>query len=57
MLRREQPGRPTAASSQLSLFGAVAHPVVAALAELDPDTLTPERALAELRRLKKLNGS
>lgn len=54
MLRRELPGRPAAASPQLSLFGEAAHPAVVALAELDLDTLTPEQALAELRRLKKL---
>ena len=57
MLRRELPGRSAAASSQLSLFGEAAHPVVTALAELDLDSLTPERALAELRWLKKLNSS
>ncbi|MFO1419832.1 MAG: DNA mismatch repair protein MutS [Candidatus Competibacteraceae bacterium] len=57
MLRRELPGRPTAATPQLSLFGETAHPVVAALAELDLDKLTPEQALAELRRLKRLSGS
>ncbi len=57
MLRRELPGRSAAASSQLSLFGEAAHPVVTALAELDLDSLTPERALAELRWLKKLTGS
>jgi DNA mismatch repair protein MutS len=57
MLRRELPGRPAAASPQLSLFGEAAHPIVAALAELDPDALTPEQALAELRRLKMLGGS
>jgi DNA mismatch repair protein MutS len=54
MLRRELPGRPAATTPQLSLFGEAPHPAVAALAELDLDALTPERALAELRRLKKL---
>ena len=38
-------------------FGETAHPVVAALAELDLDTLSPEQALVELRRLKRLGGS
>ncbi len=54
MLRRELPGRPAAATPQLSLFGEATHPAVAALAELDLDTLSPDQALAELRRLKKL---
>ncbi|MBL8251220.1 MAG: DNA mismatch repair protein MutS, partial [Candidatus Competibacter sp.] len=53
MLRREAPGRP-AATPQLALFGEAVHPALAALAELDPDGLTPERALSELRRLKRL---
>ncbi len=57
MLRRELPGRSVPASPQLSLFGEAAHPVGAALAELDPEALTPEQALAELRRLKRLSGS
>ncbi|MDS4040840.1 MAG: DNA mismatch repair protein MutS [Candidatus Competibacter sp.] len=57
MLRRELPGRPTAATPQLPLFGEAAHPALAALAELDLDKMTPEEALAELRRLKRLSGS
>ena len=57
MLRRELPGRSAAATPQLALFGEAAHPVVAALAELDLDALNPEQALAELRRLKMLGGS
>ncbi|MBK8964676.1 MAG: DNA mismatch repair protein MutS [Candidatus Competibacteraceae bacterium] len=56
MLRRELPGRP-AASPQLALFADSAAPVVAALAELDPDALAPEQALAELKRLKTLSDS
>jgi DNA mismatch repair protein MutS len=56
MLRRELPGR-LAASPQLSLFGETMHPVVAALATIDLDTLSSEAALAELRRLKTLGGS
>ncbi|MER2582462.1 MAG: DNA mismatch repair protein MutS, partial [Candidatus Competibacter sp.] len=56
MLRRELPGR-LAASPQLSLFGETTHPVVAALAAIDLDTLSSEAALAELRRLKMLGGS
>ena len=57
MLRRELPGRAPPATPQLALFGEAVHPVVAALAELDLDTLSPEQALAELRRLKTLGGS
>jgi len=57
MLRREWPGRAATATPQLALFGETAHPVVAALAELDLDTLSPEQALVELRRLKRLGGS
>ena len=57
MLRRELPGRAPPTTPQLALFGEAAHPVVAALAELDFDTLNPEQALAELRRLKTLGGS
>ncbi len=57
MLRRELPGRSAAASPQLSLFGEPTHPAVTALADLDPEALSPEQALAELKRLKKLSGS
>ncbi|MFO1372647.1 MAG: DNA mismatch repair protein MutS [Candidatus Competibacteraceae bacterium] len=57
MLRRELPGRSGAASPQLSLFGETAHPAIAALAELDLDMLSPEQALAELKRLKTLSSS
>ena len=57
MLRREWPGRAAATTPQLALFGEAAHPVVAALAELDLDALNSEQALAELRRLKMLGGS
>ncbi|MCB1777627.1 MAG: DNA mismatch repair protein MutS, partial [Candidatus Competibacteraceae bacterium] len=53
MLRRELPAR-SEAKPQLSLFGAETHPVVTALAEFDPETLTPEQALAALRRLQEL---
>jgi len=52
MLRRELPGR--AAKPQLGLFSAAEQPVVAALAALEPERLTPEQALAELRRLQTL---
>ncbi len=57
MRRRELPGRAAPTTPQLALFGEAAHPVVAALAELDLDALSPARALAELRRLKRLGGS
>ncbi|MFO1423474.1 MAG: DNA mismatch repair protein MutS [Candidatus Competibacteraceae bacterium] len=57
MLRRELPGRATPATPQLSLFGETTLPVVAALAALDPDALTPEQALVELKRLKMLGDS
>lgn len=59
MVRRELPGRAAPASPQLSLFGLgeTSHPVVAALAELAIEGMTPEQALAELRRLKTLAGS
>lgn len=53
MLRRELPARPPA-RAQIPLFGDTAHPVVAALTDLDPDALTPKQALAELRRLRGL---
>ncbi|MCB1769354.1 MAG: DNA mismatch repair protein MutS [Candidatus Competibacteraceae bacterium] len=53
MLRRELPAR-SEAKPQLSLFGADVHPVVTALADLDPETLNPEQALGVLQRLKKL---
>jgi DNA mismatch repair protein MutS len=56
MLRREATVRPET-SHQLSLFGARPHPVVAALAKLELDTLAPELALAELARLKSLADS
>jgi DNA mismatch repair protein MutS len=56
MVRRELPGRAVAVSPQLSLFGEAAHPVVAALAELAIEQMTPEQAVAELRRLKTLTG-
>ena len=52
MLRREGPAR--AAKPQLGLFSAAEQPVVAALAALDPERLTPEQALTELRRLQTL---
>jgi len=51
MLRRELPAQPEA-RPQLSLFGEGVHPVVTALADLDPERLTPEQALAELRQLR-----
>ncbi|NJM11293.1 MAG: hypothetical protein HC889_04835 [Synechococcaceae cyanobacterium SM1_2_3] len=41
----------------LALFGETVHPVLNALAELNPDHLNPEQALIELKRLKKLSGS
>jgi len=53
MLRRELPARPEA-RPQLALFGEEVHPAVAALAVLDPKTLTPQQALAELQRLRAL---
>jgi DNA mismatch repair protein MutS len=53
MLRRELSTR-SEAKPQLALFGADVHPVITALADLDPETLTPEQALAELQRLKGL---
>ncbi|HRC70104.1 MAG TPA: DNA mismatch repair protein MutS [Candidatus Competibacter denitrificans] len=56
MVRRELPGRAVAVSPQLSLFGEASHPVVAALAELAIEQMTPEQAVAELRRLKTLTG-
>ncbi|MER2557824.1 MAG: DNA mismatch repair protein MutS [Candidatus Competibacter denitrificans] len=56
MVRRELPGRAVAVSPQLSLFGEATHPVVAALAELAIEQMTPEQAVAELRRLKTLTG-
>ena len=56
MLRRESGGKSTP-TPQLSLFGETTHPALSALAELDPDALTPEQALAELRRLKALVDS
>ncbi|MCP5157877.1 MAG: DNA mismatch repair protein MutS [Gammaproteobacteria bacterium] len=55
MLRREAPVW-SEDKPQLSLFGEGTHPVVAALADLDLETLTPEQALAELKRLQKLDG-
>jgi len=56
MLRREVPERSVAASPQLSLFSQTASPLAAALTELDIDTLTPEQAIAELKRLKSLSS-
>ena len=56
MLRKEVTIRPEN-SQQLSLFCRISHPAVAALAQLDLDTLTPEQALAELARLKSLADS
>ncbi|MFZ1492686.1 MAG: DNA mismatch repair protein MutS [Candidatus Competibacter denitrificans] len=56
MVRRELPGRAVAVSPQLSLFGEATHPVVTALAELAIEQMTPEQAVAELRRLKTLTG-
>ena len=53
MLRRELPARPEV-KPQLTLFGAEVHPVVAVLADLDPEMLTSEQAMAELQRLKRL---
>jgi len=53
MLRRELPTR-SEAKPQLALFGEEVHPAVAALAVLDPETLTPQQALAELQRLRAL---
>ena len=56
MLRKEGTFRPDN-THQLSLFAAMSHPVVAALAAVDVGALTPEAALAELRRLKALSRS
>jgi DNA mismatch repair protein MutS len=53
MLRRELPAR-LAAKPQLALFSEEVHPAVAALANLDPDALTPEQALAAVQRLRML---
>ncbi len=53
MLRRELPAR-SEARPQLALFGEEVHPAVAALADLDLETLTPQQALAALQRLKAL---
>ena len=52
MLRRAVPAR--TAGAQLPLFEAEPHPAITALTALNPDTLTPEQALAELRRLRAL---
>ena len=57
MQRREAPARTLTASPQLSLFGAATHPVITALAELDPAQLTPEQALAALQQLKRLSDA
>ncbi|MBL8251452.1 MAG: DNA mismatch repair protein MutS [Candidatus Competibacter sp.] len=56
MLRKEGAIRPEN-SQQLSLFAALSHPVVTAIAQLELDTLTPEQALVELARLKSLADS
>ncbi len=56
MLRKEGTFR-TDNTHQLSLFAAMPHPVVAALAKLELDNLAPEQALAELARLKSLMES
>jgi DNA mismatch repair protein MutS len=53
MLRRELPAR-LAAKPQLALFSEEVHPAVATLANLDPDALTPEQALAAVQRLRML---
>lgn len=55
MTRRELPVK-AETKPQLALFGETSHPALTALAELDLDTLTPEQALAELKRLKRLGG-
>ncbi|SDK72189.1 DNA mismatch repair protein MutS [Microbulbifer yueqingensis] len=48
-------GAPAAVSPmQAELFGAPSHPAVDALAELDPDGLTPRQALEQLYELRKL---
>ncbi|MCP5419890.1 MAG: DNA mismatch repair protein MutS [Gammaproteobacteria bacterium] len=54
--RRGQPpvGGPDTAGPQLSLFGAVPHPVVETLAGTNPDELSPREALEVLYRLKAL---
>ena len=58
MLRREvPPGRSGATTPQLALFGETTHPVINALAELNPADLSAEQALIELKRLKKLSRS
>ena len=51
MLRRELPAARSAATLQISLFGETAHPAITALTALNPDALTPDQALTELRRL------
>ncbi len=53
MLRREGV-RPPEPGSQLALFSEGLHPVVAALAEMDLDPLTPEQALTLIHRLRRL---
>jgi len=44
---------PGADTGQLSLFGGTTHPVLEALAALDPDTLTPLEALNTLHALRQ----
>ncbi|GAA5525631.1 DNA mismatch repair protein MutS [Microbulbifer aestuariivivens] len=49
-------GQPAAAGSpmQVDLFGSAPHPAIEALADLDPDNLTPRQALEQLYALRKL---
>lgn len=55
MVRREVPGRAATTVAQLPLFGETVHPLFAALATLEIESLTPEQAIAELQRLKALS--
>ncbi len=54
-LGRRRAGRPesTAPPDQLSFFGAVSHPVVERLKELDVESMTPLEALNRLAELKR----
>jgi DNA mismatch repair protein MutS len=43
--------RAAPAADQLALFGSAAHPVVEALKQLDPDSISPREALALLAKM------
>ncbi|MGB5540359.1 MAG: hypothetical protein WBO37_09750, partial [Gammaproteobacteria bacterium] len=54
-LERRQQGVAAPASPQMPLFLATQdHPLLSALNELDPDSLSPREALAQLYALKEL---